>query len=210
MRFTEAMDTACWGHVNWDRCELELVDAKAGARVVPLNEGAMAVLRSMTRGADDEPIFGISYEALKAIFRRACERAGIEDLNLHDLRHTGATRAAKRLNGNVFLLKIITGHKTISQLERYVNPTAQDVVEAFKATEHYAAPAPSVKAAAAQASGVPRAEEPRRIAQPPYQGGKKRASAVIIPLPLPTAAGAGGFQPGAITFKLGAATGSGA
>jgi integrase len=212
MRFTEAMQTACWGDVLWEQRKLKLADGKGGARVVPLNEGAMAVLRAMARGADHEPIFGISYESLKAIFSRACERAGIEDLRLHDLRHTGTTRAAKRLNGNVFLLKILTGHKTLSQLERYVNPTAQDVVEAFRATEHLTPAAPAVKAACARAGGVPKSEEPRRFAQPRYQGGNtsgtRGGGAVVIALPTAAVTRAGVFQPGSITYRL-AAQGAG-
>jgi integrase len=207
MRFTEAMDTACWGHVLWPERELKLVDAKGGARVVPLSEGALAVLRAMPRGADHEPIFGISYESLKAIFRRACERAGIDDLRLHDLRHTGTTRAAKRLNGNIFLLKILSGHKTLSQLERYVNPTAQDVVEAFRATEHLTCAAPAVKAACARAGGVPKSDEPRRIAQPRYQGdnmsGNRGGGAVVIALPIGNGLQPGAYQPASISFKLG-------
>lgn len=170
MRFTEAMDTACWGHVLWDQQRLKLVDAKGGAREVPLSKGAMQVLESMKRGAAHEPIFGISYESLKAIFRRACERAGVEDLNLHDLRHTGATRAAKRLNGNIFLLQLITGHRTLSQLQRYVNLKPEDAVEALNATEDLVRTAPTLETVAASASDdKARERQARRIAQPRFK-----------------------------------------
>ena len=47
----------------------------------------------------------------------ACERAGIKDLKIHDLRHTAATRMALK-TGNVFLVKALTGHKTMEMLNR--------------------------------------------------------------------------------------------
>ena len=74
-----------------------------------------------------EPIVRITYEALRASWRLALKRAGIEDLHLHDLRHTAATRMALK-TGNVFLVKALTGHKTMEMLARYVNVTADDVV----------------------------------------------------------------------------------
>lgn len=147
MRFAECMDTARWGDVDWQARVIRLSQAKAGARDVPLNENAMGVLRAMTQGQPHEPIFGFSYEAYKKIFERACQRAGIAGLQVHDLRHSAATRAAKRFNGNIFLLQALTGHKTLSQLLRYVHVDAADVVEAFDETAPNA-PAPAMAAAA--------------------------------------------------------------
>jgi hypothetical protein len=61
--------------VLWNKQRLKLVDVKGGAREVPLSRGAMKVLAAMERDAPYEPIFGIGYESLKAIFRRVCERS---------------------------------------------------------------------------------------------------------------------------------------
>ncbi|MHB1657290.1 MAG: tyrosine-type recombinase/integrase [Burkholderiales bacterium] len=132
MRSSEILLTARWQDVDWDRCILKLGDAKAGARNVPLNPGAIAVLRQLkdrTNGVDPQTrIFPISYESLKAAWTRACERAGIENANLHDLRHTGTTRFALEYHGNLPVLKLITGHKTDVQLQRYINIKVDDVV----------------------------------------------------------------------------------
>lgn len=132
MRSSEMLLTARWQDVDWDRCILKLSDAKAGARNVPLSPQAIVVLRQMQdrmREADPQSrIFPISYEALKAGWNRACERAGIENANLHDLRHTGTTRFALEFHGNLPVLKLITGHKTDVQLQRYVNIKVDDVV----------------------------------------------------------------------------------
>jgi hypothetical protein len=73
----------------------------------------------------------VSYEALKAAWRRACQRAGITNLRLYDLRHTAATRAALRF-GNVFLVQALTGHKTLAMVENYTHVGAADLVKAWQ------------------------------------------------------------------------------
>jgi len=104
---------------------------------VPLSPKAIEALRELARlnlPEPEAPIVQMSYESLKAAWKRACERAGITDLRIHDLRHTAATRMALR-SGNIFLVKALTGHKTLSQLERYVNVKASDVVALLHASE---------------------------------------------------------------------------
>lgn len=135
MRCGELLYEATWSQLDWQERTLTLRDSKGGSREVPLTLAAVAILESLPRGEPDERIFGLTKDALDAAWARACERAGITNLRLHDLRHTAATRHAARLNGNIFLLQLVTGHKTLSMLKRYVNPTAKDVVVAFDATE---------------------------------------------------------------------------
>lgn len=132
MRSSEILLTARWQDVDWKRCVLKLGDAKAGARDVPLSPPAIAVLRELQeRAGEADPqarILPITYESLKAAWNRARDRAGLENANLHDLRHTGATRFALEFHGNLPVLKLITGHKTDLQLQRYVNVKVDDVV----------------------------------------------------------------------------------
>jgi len=130
MRASEPLKYARWEDVDWQRKVLRLSDGKAGKREVPLSAAAQQALRelqALNPGKPDDKIVLISYEALKAAWKRACERAGIEDLRVHDLRHTSATRLALS-SGNVFLVKALTGHKTLAMLERYINVKADDVV----------------------------------------------------------------------------------
>lgn len=132
MRSSEPLEKATWADIDWSGCLLRLREAKAGKRKVPLSERALEALRALGPGEPDAPILTLSYEALKAAWRRVCERAGLENLNLHDLRHTAATRMALA-TGNVFLVQALTGHKTLSQLQRYINVTAEDVVQVQRA-----------------------------------------------------------------------------
>lgn len=133
MRCSDALVHARWGDYDRDRCVLTLSDGKTGGRCVPLGPGAVAILEGLWAREKDVAtrqtrIFPLSYEALKAAWNRACERAGVQGVRLHDLRHTSATRFALELNGNIPVLKLITGHKTTAQLMRYVNIKADDVV----------------------------------------------------------------------------------
>lgn len=128
MRASEPLQHAKWGDVDWGACILRLQDAKTGAREVPLSPKAVEILRSLQPGAPHEPIVRISYESLKAGWRRACERAGVKDLHIHDLRHTAATRLALK-SGNTYLVQALTGIQDPKVQRRYVNVKASDVVQ---------------------------------------------------------------------------------
>ena len=137
MRSSEPLETARWRDVNWDAKVLHLRDSKNKKRDVPLSPVALQILRNlqeMDGGGPDDRIVKISYEALKAAWTRACERAGIENLKIHDLRHTAATRMALK-SGNVFLVKALTGHKALASVMRYANVKASDVVDVMHAPE---------------------------------------------------------------------------
>lgn len=147
MRRGEMLFEATWSQVDWQARTLKLRDAKGGSRDVPLTRAAVAILESLPRGESEDRIFGLTEEALGGAWERACKRAGIDNLRIQDLRHTAATRHAERLNGNIFLLQLATGHKTLSQLKRYVNHTARDVVTAFDASETAPLPVSTPKVA---------------------------------------------------------------
>ena len=60
---------------------------------------------------------------LKKVWRRIRKAAGIEDVRLHDLRHTVGTYAGQT-GANAFLVRDKLGHKTIAMTSRYVNRDA--------------------------------------------------------------------------------------
>ncbi len=132
MRSSEPLVTATWGDVDWSRCILHLRDAKAGKRDVPLGPVAIEILKEVKAKSStctlNDQIFPTTYEALKKAWKFACKEARIANAKIHDLRHTSATRYSLELKGDIPLLQVITGHKTLSQLLRYVNVKADDVV----------------------------------------------------------------------------------
>lgn len=107
---------------------VRLHDTKNGdARDVPLSSRAVATLSALPRHISGR-VFPISPEALKKAFTRACERAGIENLRFHDLRHEATSRISERL-GNILELSAVTGHKTVQMLKRYYHPRAMDLAK---------------------------------------------------------------------------------
>lgn len=172
MRASEPLAHARWRDVNWDRRVLTLSDGKDGRREVPLSPVALQVLRDLQPGAPEAPIVTISYDALKKGMERACQRAGIKDLHLHDLRRTGATRMALK-TGNLFLVKALTGHKTDVMAQRYMQVGADDVVNIM-----YAPDAPDASNAPAQ---------PALVEAPVPEASKTEAAEATVAAPAESA-----------------------
>lgn len=131
MRSCEPLTRLRWQDVDWDKRILKLPDGKTGKRDVPLGPGALDILRGVQRlgltSTPEQPVFPTTYEALKKVWRVARREVGIDNIQLHDLRHTAATRYSFEFHGNTFLLKVVTGHKTAVMLDRYVNVSAKQV-----------------------------------------------------------------------------------
>ena len=96
MRASEQLMHALWHNVDWNRCVLRLTGGKCGGREVPLSRGAVRVLRALRDvvPASEPRVLPTTYEALKRAWNVACEAADVSDVQLHDLRHTAATRYA--------------------------------------------------------------------------------------------------------------------
>lgn len=119
-----------WAHVDFGRGTVRLVDAKTGGREVPLGTAALDLLRSAPRSGRyvvagpqaDKPLGANTVEDGWAKIR---QRAGLDDVRIHDLRHTLGTHAA--LSGaNAFVVRDLLGHKTLTMagryVERYIDP----------------------------------------------------------------------------------------
>lgn len=159
MRSCEPLTYARWEDVDWDRRVLRLPDAKCGHRDVPLNPGAITVLSALAERESgrkaEGAIFPTTYEAAKkawAVARKAC---GVSDVNLHDLRHTAGTRYSLEYQGNLPVIMLITGHKTVKMVMRYINLKADDVVRMMhdEAVDVSTAPAGYQRALCRKASG---------------------------------------------------------
>jgi integrase len=57
---------------------------------------------------------------MEGVWQRIRRAAGIEDVRLHDLRHTVGTYAGQS-GANAFLIRDLLGHKDIAVTGRYVN-----------------------------------------------------------------------------------------
>ena len=90
------IQTLRWEDVNLEAAEIRLRDGKTGARMVPLSGAAVNVLSALPR-PDDNPwvIVGRKPDAhltdLQHPWRRIRARADLDDVRIHDLRHTCAS-----------------------------------------------------------------------------------------------------------------------
>ena len=71
-------------------------------------------------------VFPVDQNALKMRYRRAVQRAGIDDLTFHDLRHIAMSRLA-RFHPSPLDLKRVTGHKDLKSRDRYYHATAAEL-----------------------------------------------------------------------------------
>jgi integrase len=102
-------------------------------------------------GADDplwwtlrRPFRPLTYHAARAMFTRANASLGA-NWSLHDLRHSAAYRLARDPLMPITDVQWVLGHAHLSTTQRYVTPTAEDVIEGVLAhhrrrTEQDAAP----------------------------------------------------------------------
>jgi integrase len=97
-------------------------------RDIPLSTIAVEAIQSLPRDIKDGRLFRLDQNSLKLAYRRAVERAGIDDLTFHDLRHEATSRLAATYTNPLELMRI-TGHKTLSMLARYYHADAAELAK---------------------------------------------------------------------------------
>ena len=113
-----------WEHIDLEARTAYLPDTKNGdSRTVPLSSMAVDVLANLPRHISGV-VIPVKFFTLDAAFKRALERAGIDDVRFHDLRRTAITRMAEKLP-NVIELAAVSGHKSLTVLKRYYQPKAE-------------------------------------------------------------------------------------
>jgi len=127
MRQSELLSLT-WAKVDLVRRTATLEQTKNGSRrIVPLSKAAYKALDGLPRSIDGR-VFPTTREAVKRGFMRATERAGIADLHFHDLRHEATSRLFEK-GLNVMEVGSITGHKTLSMLQRYTHLRPENLLQ---------------------------------------------------------------------------------
>ena len=112
-----------WSELGSDT--LRLLDGKAGPRTVYLNEGARAVLERQPRGPS-RFVFPALDDASRprsgelSLWRKVRRQAGIQDVRLHDLRHTFASHAVMQ-GVPLPVVSRLLGHSRSSMTLRYAH-----------------------------------------------------------------------------------------
>lgn len=117
--------TLQWKHVDFERRSLNLPDSKTDKKVVRLNAAALEVLAGVERVPDNPHVIpgarrGSHRRSLQHIWDRICEEAELEDVRIHDLRHTFASIG---VNAGINLQPIgkLLGHTKTATTERYAH-----------------------------------------------------------------------------------------
>lgn len=123
-----------WDYVNWERGTLELPDSKTGAKSIYLNGPAKDILSQIVRQADNPYVCcgvvpGKPIVNIQKSWRRLRAMAGLEDVRLHDLRHTFASVAVS--NGvSLHIVGALLGHTQPRTTHRYAHLAANPLIEA--------------------------------------------------------------------------------
>ena len=132
MRRNEIL-TLRWEHVSEERESFCLPDSKTGQKVVHLNAPALAVLQSIPRLALNPYVIcgekpGHHLVNLEKPWRRIRKAAQLDDVRLHDLRHSFASVAASGGQSLIVIGKML-GHSQPATTARYAH-LADDPVKA--------------------------------------------------------------------------------
>jgi integrase len=125
--------TLKWDYVNLTARELRLPDSKTGAKVVHFGETVARVLEGIER-IDGNPWVitgrkeGGRLTDLQHPWRRIRAQAGLDDVRLHDLRHSFASGALSLGEGLTMIGKLL-GHSQVQTTARYAH-LANDPVKA--------------------------------------------------------------------------------
>lgn len=126
--------TLRWREVDFERRLLLLEDSKTGRKPIFLSQPAIQVLRALPRVAGNEYVIigrneGQPYDSLSRAWAKVRAFAGLDDVRLHDLRHTFASvGAAESLS--LPMIGRLLGHNVPATTARYAHLAADPIHEA--------------------------------------------------------------------------------
>ena len=117
--------TLRWEDMDLEAGELRLPDGKTGARLVPLSPAAAQVLSRLPRLAGNPWVIpgskpGAHLSDLQPPWERVRKRAGLDDVRIHDLRHSFASRALA-LGESLPMIGKLLGHTQVQTTARYAH-----------------------------------------------------------------------------------------
>ena len=126
------VETFRWSFVDWQYGRVHLPDSKSGEKVLPIGQPATDLLtlirqsQKQTRTHDENGYVFPSAKAdghlvgLPKMWRKWRSEAGLEDVRIHDLRHSFASVGASS-GTPLFVIGGILGHKSTATTDRYAH-----------------------------------------------------------------------------------------
>jgi integrase len=117
---------AKWEHVLWNERKLFVPLSKSGKpRWIALSPSALSLLQSLRQDAQGEYVFpsGVTGRPCPSLWfpwRRIRARAGLEDVRLHDLRHSFASFLVND-GVSLYVVQALLGHANARTTQRYAH-----------------------------------------------------------------------------------------
>jgi integrase len=114
-----------WDAVDFERGFLRLADTKTGRSTRPLGEAAIAILKALPVVKDNPFVLpskhpGQHIKEIRRLWEAVRHAAKIEDVRLHDLRHSFASIPA--ISGeSMLVVRSLLGHANVATTERYAH-----------------------------------------------------------------------------------------
>jgi integrase len=127
-RLSEVLNL-CWDQVDFDAGIITLAETKAGRpQTVMMNAPAQRILKELEQAkastwvvpSPSDSKRPLSKSAMEGVWLRIRSAAKLDDVRLHDLRHTVGTYAGQS-GANAFLVRDLLRHKNLAMTGRYVN-----------------------------------------------------------------------------------------
>jgi integrase len=114
-----------WSDIDFERRRLVLPETKTGRSVRPLSRSAVAILAGVRGRSRSAWLFPATkgeghFVGLQKIWARIRSEAQLEDVHLHDLRHTVGAAAASSGRSLVIVGRML-GHRKARSTERYAH-----------------------------------------------------------------------------------------
>ena len=118
--------TLRWDDVDRTAGEFRLRDGKTGTRMVPLTPTAEALLAGIRRVPHNPWVIvgkqpGSHLPTITAEWYRLRARAGLDDVRIHDLRHSYASSRALAAGESLSMIGKLLGHADIQSTARYAH-----------------------------------------------------------------------------------------
>jgi Phage integrase family/Arm DNA-binding domain len=123
--------TLKWQYVDFDRAVLHLPDSKTGQKTIFLNTAAVEVLRAIPRHKNTPYVIaghkpGVAVTNIHAPWHRIRTLAELEDVRIHDLRHSFASVAAAS-GASLLMIGKLLGHTNAMTTQRYAHLIADPI-----------------------------------------------------------------------------------
>ena len=122
-----------WSYIDFENSYLMLPDSKTGEKKVPLNYYSIQTLKELPQVKGNQYVFASSngghYKGLQKSWEKVRARLNMEDVRIHDLRHSFATILASQ-GASLLLIGKMLGHSDPKTTQIYAHLVDKEAIKA--------------------------------------------------------------------------------